>query len=198
MGLQAGLKAYWKLDESSGTRIDSHGSNDLADNNTVGSATGKIGNAADFVEANTEFLSIADNADLSTGDEDMSITCWVNLDDLAGEHRILSKWTSQVEYLLEEGSTADRFRWWVGDGSGNNNVVANTHGATSAGAWAFIFAYVDAAANELGISVNDGGVDTATLTVTLRTETIPFIWDTTAILLAWMGSWMRSAFGKSD
>ena len=49
--------AWWTLDETSGSRSDSHGTATLSDNNTVGYATGKQSNAASFVEANTEYLS---------------------------------------------------------------------------------------------------------------------------------------------
>ena len=49
--------AYWKLDEVSGNRADSVGSETLVDNNTVGSAAGKIGNASEHIRANNEFLS---------------------------------------------------------------------------------------------------------------------------------------------
>ncbi len=41
--------AYWKLDETSGTRYDAIGSNHLTDVNAVGYAAGLIGNAAHFV-----------------------------------------------------------------------------------------------------------------------------------------------------
>lgn len=42
------LIAWWDLDEVSGTRFDSHGSNDLTDNRTVSSATGIVsGQASD-------------------------------------------------------------------------------------------------------------------------------------------------------
>ncbi len=49
--------AHWPLDETSGTRADSVGSNDLTDNNTVLSATGMFGNAADFEATSNEWLS---------------------------------------------------------------------------------------------------------------------------------------------
>lgn len=71
----------WNFDETSGTRIDSNttNSNDLADNNTVLSGTGKIGNAADFESTNSEFLSITDatqvGLDFSTA---MSVSVWLN------------------------------------------------------------------------------------------------------------------------
>jgi len=56
------LTAYWTLDETSGVRVDSHGSNDLSDNNTVLYATGLIGNASDYEVSNSEYLSITDGS----------------------------------------------------------------------------------------------------------------------------------------
>lgn len=50
--LLTSLIAHWKLDEASGTRNDSHGTNHLTDNNTVTTATAKLGtNAAQFTAA---------------------------------------------------------------------------------------------------------------------------------------------------
>jgi len=51
-----GLVAWWSLDEASGNRADSHGGNTLTDNNTVGYAAGKVGNAADFESGDSEYL----------------------------------------------------------------------------------------------------------------------------------------------
>jgi hypothetical protein len=69
------LVAYWKLDEASGIRSDSHGTNHLTDNNTVGSTAGKLGNAAAFVAANSEYLS-CDTASLNPGTSDFTIAVW--------------------------------------------------------------------------------------------------------------------------
>ena len=55
------LVAWWTLDETSGTRFDCVGSNDLADNNTVTSDPGKVNVAAEFTLATEEFLSIPSN-----------------------------------------------------------------------------------------------------------------------------------------
>lgn len=55
------LISYYKLDEASGNRADSHGANTLTDNNTVGSGTGKINSASDHIRANNEFLSATSN-----------------------------------------------------------------------------------------------------------------------------------------
>ena len=62
------LVAFWKLDEASGQRNDSIGTNHLADNNTVLSAAGKVYPlAATFAADANEYLSIASNAALSAG-----------------------------------------------------------------------------------------------------------------------------------
>ena len=74
--LTTSLIAHWNLDEASGTRVDAKGGNDLTDNNTVTQATGIVSNAGQFTAANSEYLSIADNAALSTGDIDFTIPLW--------------------------------------------------------------------------------------------------------------------------
>ena len=54
------FKGVWHLGETSGTRNDStQYNNDMSDNNTVTSATGKMGTAAHFNDAASEYLSIA-------------------------------------------------------------------------------------------------------------------------------------------
>jgi hypothetical protein len=65
------LIAWWSMDETSGTRFDSHGTNALSDNGNVGTTTGVVGNAASF-DGLDDYLSIADNLALSTGDIDWS------------------------------------------------------------------------------------------------------------------------------
>lgn len=78
MALTDNLVSYWKLDETSGTRADSHGSNSLTDNNTVTYATGKINNSASFDDANSEYLSIADASQSGLDfTSDFSVSCWV-------------------------------------------------------------------------------------------------------------------------
>lgn len=55
------VAAWWRLDETSGTRADRVGTATLTDNNTVGSATGLVSAlAADFVAAQAESLSTTD------------------------------------------------------------------------------------------------------------------------------------------
>lgn len=81
--LETNLISWWTLDEASGTREDAHGSNDLADNNTVAGAAGKINNGADFELSNSEYLSIADASqsglDISGS---FSFSMWLKLEQL--------------------------------------------------------------------------------------------------------------------
>ena len=76
--LSTSLVSYWELEETSGTRVDSHGSNDLTDNNTVTSTTGIQGTAASFDKTNSEFLSISDASQSGLDfSGDFSFSCWV-------------------------------------------------------------------------------------------------------------------------
>ena len=82
-GLLIGLIAYWRMDEASGTRADIIGSNDLADTNTVGSAAGLLGTAADFEASNSEYLSngLPTGLDLPTS---YTIDCYIRPEAVGG------------------------------------------------------------------------------------------------------------------
>lgn len=88
MALRDNLMSWWELNETSGTRADSHGSNDASDVNTVGYGTGKQGNAGDFEYANKECLKVAGG--LIGGKSQISVAAWVNPEshDTYGDHII--------------------------------------------------------------------------------------------------------------
>ena len=85
------LLAYWSLDESSGTRYDSHTRDvDLADHDTVTAITGIQGNAAFFDETNGTngaYLSgdAADYDTLALGTGDYALAFWARVDTLFGQ-----------------------------------------------------------------------------------------------------------------
>jgi hypothetical protein len=62
------------MNETSGPRVGAHASISLTDNNTVGSTTGKLGNAASFVAANGERLDGGDILDIDAGS--LTVSCW--------------------------------------------------------------------------------------------------------------------------
>jgi hypothetical protein len=151
------LVAYWKLDEASGTRADSVGSNTLTDINTVTSATGKINNAGQFTKSNNEALSIANNTDVQLGDIDWTVTAWVYLDSEPGQMDIISKATgfSTGTREFELMYLSDRFVLNTG-GFISPVATADNFGAVSTSTWYFIVAWHDAAGNTINISVNNG------------------------------------------
>jgi hypothetical protein len=165
------LTAYWKLDETSGTREDSFGANDLTDNNTVGSTTGKVGNAAQFIKANSEYLSIADNAALSMANISFMLSCWVYADTLTDQAAIMSKGdannSNTIEYRITFTGTegTNRFRFGIGNGTANAGVLANSLGAPSTATWYFILCWHDAVADTINIQVNNGTVDSASTAI---------------------------------
>lgn len=79
--LLGGLVAYYKLDETSGTRADQLNTWPLTDNNTVTSGVGIIGNAAKFTAASGEYLSAVTGTTAPFGRlSTRSIAGWVYLD----------------------------------------------------------------------------------------------------------------------
>lgn len=96
--LSTSLVSYWELEEASGTRADSHGSNTLADNNTVGQTTGKIGNAADFELDTSEYLNITDGSQTGLDiTSDISFSLWVQPESALStdsERALIYKWAS--------------------------------------------------------------------------------------------------------
>lgn len=161
MALLDNLVSHWKLDEASGTRADSFASNDLTDNNTVGSATGLINNAADFEAGNSEYLSHADNTDLRTGDVDFTFAGWVKLESKVTQVLACKTWDGNAdEWILSYESSQDRFRFATRYASNTYDLVfADNFGSPSTGVWYFIVVWHDAAANEICITIDDVAPD---------------------------------------
>jgi len=112
----SGIKAYWKLEETSSVRVDTHASNDLTDNNTVLYAAGKLGDAADIERANSEYLSITDASQVGLDEcpnEQFFINGWVNWESLENGNwnGIVSKWSNSspgyYSGILRDNTTYD-------------------------------------------------------------------------------------------
>jgi len=159
--LSNSLVGYWKLDEASGNALDSLGSNTLTDTNTVTSATGLVySTARSFASASSEYLNIADNAALSTGDIDFWFSGWfyLNSSPNTSGYDILGKWdvASNSEYFLElyTATSQVHFRWGVSSNGtsatgdlDNIETVANT-------TWHFFACWHDSVANQTGYRLN--------------------------------------------
>lgn len=146
--LSTSLVSYWELEEASGTRVDSHGSNDLTDNNTVLSATGIQGTGADFETTNSEYLSITDAAqsglDLTAS---QSYSFWVKFESLPTSGNLMNlanKWTGGTDrsFLIDlynnGGTTSLRFILYNSSAS-----TASYVWTPSTGTWYHIVAVYD-------------------------------------------------------
>lgn len=150
--------AYWKLDEASGNRLDSVGSNTLTSNNGVTQAVGKISNASQFAAASSQYLSITDNPSLSTGNIDFTITAWVKLSSTAASRTVAAKrdGSGSREWNLVYNQATGKFRFATFDATGNANAGAvEDTTAISAGTWYYVVAWRDSAADRLYIQVNN-------------------------------------------
>jgi hypothetical protein len=122
--LSQNLISYWQLDEESGERADAHGANDLTDNNTVGYATGIIGNGADCEASNSETLSISDGSQTGldiTGD--LSVSAWFKPETVA-ETQLVSKW-HHVSYTSYNTGLGPNGLSWI------NNADTSGYGYTN-------------------------------------------------------------------
>lgn len=176
--LVSNLKAYWKLDELSGSRSDSISSHTLTDVNGVTKAGGIKDGAANFVAANSTYLFINNTATLATGDVDFSISTWIYLNTSGVQQAIIGKrddapFTDAEYYLLITPSNV--VRWAVtSNGTTIADVVdANSFGALNTGTWYNVVAWHDTG-DFIGVSVNLS-VNSASYSGGLRAGTAPFV-----------------------
>lgn len=165
---------HYKLNETSGSRVDSTANGlDLSVQGSVGSQTGKIGNASDHTEGGggmaANHLYRADNTGHSMGDIDFEICFWLKMIAFAGVGSttpLVGKWQSgDLEYAvrLPGGYPASiRFQFSVRNtaNSATATLTASTFGLPSTNVWYFLNVWHDSVNNLLGIRVNNGSEDT--------------------------------------
>ena len=140
-GVWVNYVGVWHLNESSGTRADSTGNNNLTDQNTVGSAPGRMAGCADMEESSSERLYITDAAQTGldiTGN--LTIQAWVKPESVPGSITFLDKYNgSNAGYRMRIHSNS-WFEYSVYDGSTNevrSNISADT------GVWRFLVGVYD-------------------------------------------------------
>ncbi len=156
------LIGYWKLDEVSGSRLDSVGSNNLTDLNTVTQQPGKLGSAAKFTNTSAESLSIADNAQLSTGGVSFTVSAWVYLDSKISQS-FVSKYQSLAigEFSLYYNVALDRFIFSTYGNGTYYQANADSLGNVSPNTWYFLTGTHDATTNTNTITVNSSLTNSA-------------------------------------
>jgi len=170
--LYADLFGYWKLDEISGSRLDSSGNGlTLTDNNTVTSAAGKLhGLAAQFTIATSESLSRANETAIQAGDVDWTWACWIYPDSVGLAHQyFISKGGFAVDYELELSGADLIGQYW----NGSYSQVFTIGSAVPAGAWSRIVFWHDSVANTLNLQLNNDTVRSAATVSVATTTTDP-------------------------
>jgi hypothetical protein len=159
VALSTSLISYWELNEASGDRVDAHGTNDLVEQNSgIASTTGKVSSAVLLDRSEGEFLSIADNADLSTGDIDFTFCTWVYANTAAGYIAAKCDGAPQNEWALDSSGTSDAYRFYV-SANGSSFTVLSSAVTSALSTWRFIVAWHDSVANTINIQVDDGTPD---------------------------------------
>lgn len=131
MALTDSLISYWELEEASGNALDSHGTSTLTEESTVGTATGKVGNARDFTSGD----GFAGNMGTNLGNTG-SIAFWVNPDSV-----------NDNQYIID-GSDGNQRACILGYQDGYYNIFNGSYptgtasdtqmAATGAGSWDFV------------------------------------------------------------
>lgn len=162
-GLLTNLVSYWKLDEASGARLDSHANNDLADNNTVGSATGILNLGADFESGNSEYLTAVPAA--INVDDTWSISLWIKRESTGATNYFMYQRSGENGSAFGIDSS-DKVFMVSGSGSFGGSAVS-TASLTSTAAFYHVVVIFNGAASKIYIN---GSLDS---TVTCNAITPP-------------------------
>lgn len=162
--LLTGLKAHYRLEEALGeTRVDDVGGHDLKDNATVGQGAGIRNSAAEFVAANSEFLSAPDHPELSAGDIDFSIACWFKVNSFSGGNQFLIfKGTSgalaDMEFALNINGSDGNNSLEILIGNGASGGVLSNVEDLSTGTFHFLIVWHDSVANTINYQLDGGSI----------------------------------------
>lgn len=141
------------------------GASELTDYNTVAQGAGLVGYSADLELNSSEQLYVADNAALSVGGNAYKAWAgWIKIESFSGLWMtVVGKWdSSNAESEIAINPTTHQVQLTVRDpaNTANANAIATSQGALNAGEWYFVYAYHDEHEDEIGISVNNGPVNT--------------------------------------
>lgn len=147
------LVSHFEFEEASGTRVDSHGSNDLIDTNTVTQETGIQGNCADFEVSNSEYLVDTSPSGLPV-DGDMAISVWVKMESQADtmipvDGRSGSGGIDRPWALVITSAGAIQFSQRNSTNTGWASCTTSANWITSTGTWYHILVSRDTTAEEV-------------------------------------------------
>lgn len=162
------ITSCWNLDEASGTRSDSVGSNHLTEETatTVGQGTGHVlAYAAEFAADSS--LEVASNSSLEA-DGQWTIAVWF-YPESSNVGSIGGKWEGTIgyEWLLYMNSATSVQLQIAGGGLVSDSCTAD--------AWNLVIAWYDPIGNEAAIQINNGTPQTSTLGGTITAGASPVV-----------------------
>ena len=187
-----GLVSAWNGESTA----DAFGANTLTNNNGVTFTAGKITNAFTFAAASSQFLSVADNASLSVGDNDFWFACWVKVNGSTARI-IAGKETdnTNAEWRLDQAGAGPTLRLitWK---AGAIDVVLSSATVTT-DTYHFAMIYADTVNNLAKLSVDGGAFVQATMTGPTYDSTATFRLGSGNMANFMDGQVDAAAFGKS-
>lgn len=158
--LDTNLVSYWKLNETSGTRVDSHSTNDLALGTEPGSTTGILGNAADFTGASSEYLSAGDPASLDMNG-DFSMSFWIKSASTADTYILDKGNLTGAGYGIRFNAVSGKLHLILQSDAGVNYVQRGTTTSVNSGSW--VHCIVTRTGNTVNWYINNGTAESSTL-----------------------------------
>lgn len=160
--------AYWKLEEASGTRVDSSGAGiNLAPTAAPGNSAGKIGNALSTVAASSQYVGLTNNAALKWGGGDFSSCFWVKYTTIPAFPPTISTWASVdngtgFQLTLAGARGGNDIIFSVGNAIASAVSTAIKAGIPSTGVWYHVVGLYTNSTKKASIYVNgvagtDGG-----------------------------------------
>jgi hypothetical protein len=171
--LKTNLISYWNLDESSGTRNDSFGTNHLTLSGTVDNKF----NGANFNNSPSNRLAKTSNSDLQINGSSFTVCCWAWLRSKTSYRGFITKddissgREFNIAYIASEGAILDKIVFNVFNlavGTGGASAIASTFGSPPTEQWIFVVGQYDSVNNLAYISANNGAknsVSTAGISV---------------------------------
>jgi hypothetical protein len=162
---------FWRLEEASGSRADSVGSNDLTSTG-VGFGVGHIGNAATFAAISSARLHHADAPELKFSLGSWTVALWFNLASNTQSMCLMFKGTITPEMYIAYDAGEPGISMELGGLPVYETV--GLVGEIAPGDWHLVVAWFDTVAGTVSIQLDNGMPETDTAQLTINSTTGEF------------------------
>ncbi len=199
--LLTNLSSYWKLDEASGNAIDAHGVDDATITGTIGTTTGRINGARNFDNPSNQQFGVSNRASINFADIHWCAGGFFRLHSTSGQQTLWSRYrvsgnlrSMELFFNLDGTSGLLQFNMSSNGQSGTLSTrTAATFGTLSSDTTYWCYIEHDPTANLIGISINNGTLDTASHSSGAFQNNLPLTFgrreNATFGLNGWMDEW---------